>query len=762
MDDRLSTLRPPTRDRCQPFLFICLLFLGLTAAACAQGQSSLSENKALTGRPPADQSLDGPGPRAALSDPFASPNQESGIRVDQDRKKTVLSIPVSAETRVSPSYDHPLLRLSFSPSIPRVSLPGKETGSLLAGIEPFPGDEKEQGIAGLDINVKKKVRFLVTRPSQDLINLLLVPVAKKAPTISRQERIDAKEQESAGLTDIRFNKDEQENQLITLTTSRPVQYKILPSTENNIKILFPGLNIPPEFEKLYRLHTFRTQVESVLLHSGPRGGLLLLKNHSRSPVHIKRNDNSLTLLIASKDGQGQDLPQPARPGRAGPAEAEKPPAAAGNKNMRDLLPESRAAPAEDAEAAAEYSGEPISIDLQGAEVEHVLRLLATVGGYNLVLDQQVQGRISLKLDHVPWDQALDIVLKQMGLEKSLQGNVLRILTREQFNQEQQQRLERIQARKEAEESREQLAPLLTRYIQINYSTASQLEPQLQPFLSERGTLSPDARSNQLIIRDTAAAIQTVKNMVDQLDRPEQQVLIEARLVFVSDAFQRSMGIKWGGGVERTTGSHQFGFFGTAGEISSTPQTQNSGFAVNLPNEGPTTLGIGGFLSKLTGSDLYTLDAQLELGESQNQVQTISSPRVVTLNNVRAEMTQGTRIATQAESESGGTTTEYVDATLKLSVLPQITPDRKIILDLDISDDNPAGDDIETRSAQTKLMVDNEETIVIGGVQQLTERKDRGKIPGAGNIPLLGWLFKNKNIQNDKRELLIFIHPTILD
>ncbi|MFW6055614.1 MAG: type IV pilus secretin PilQ [Thermodesulfobacteriota bacterium] len=759
MDDRLSTLRPATRDRYQPLLFFCLLFLALSAAACAPGQSFLSENKALPGRTETDQSLDAPGPRPALSDSLATLDRESGIRVDQDRKKTVLSIPVLADTRVSPSYDHPLLRLGFSPSIPRVSLPVTQAGSLLAGIEPVPGDEKEEAIAGLDIRVEEKIRFLVTRPSKDLIKLILVPAAKKAPTVSRQDRIGAKDRESAGLTDIRFNKDEQENQLITLTTSKPVQYRILSSTGNNIKILFPGLGIPPEFEKLYRLHTFRTEVESARLYSGPRGGLLLLRNHSRSPVHIKRNGNRLTLQIASKDGQGEDL-QSTRPGRTGPAEAEQPTAVAGKGDKQDLIPESRAAPAEDAKD--KYSGDPISIDLQSAEVEHVLRLLATVGGYNLVLDQQVQGRISLKLDHVPWDQALDIVLEQMGLEKSLQGNVLRILTREQFNQEQQQRLEKIQARKEAEESREQLAPLLTRYIQINYTTASQLEPHLQPFLSERGTLSPDARSNQIIIRDTAAAIQTVKNLVDQLDRPERQVLIEARLVFVSDAFQRSMGIKWGGGIERTTGSHQFGFFGTAGEISTDPQTQNSGFAVNLPNQGPTTLGIGGFLSKLTGSDLYTLDAQLQLGESQNQVQTISSPRVVTLNNVRAEMTQGTRIATQAESESGGTTTEFVDATLKLSVLPQITPDRKIILDLDISDDNPAGDDIETRSARTKLMVDNEETIVIGGVQQLTEREDGSKVPGAGNIPLLGWLFKNKNIQNDKRELLIFIHPTILD
>ncbi len=175
----------------------------------------------------------------------------------------------------------------------------------------------------------------------------------------------------------------------------------------------------------------------------------------------------------------------------------------------------------------------------------------------------------------------------------------------------------------------------------------------------------------------------------------------------------------------------------------------------------STLGLGYYISKLTGTNLYSLDAQLQLGEEKNLTKIISSPRLVTLNNQRAEIVQGTKIATPTESESGGTTIEYQDAFLKLSVLPQITPDNKLILDLDISDDAPSGDDISTRSARTRLIVNDGETLVIGGVNKTTERFGSNRVPGAHQVPLLGWLFKNKDNQDNKEELLIFIRPKVL-
>ena len=268
-------------------------------------------------------------------------------------------------------------------------------------------------------------------------------------------------------------------------------------------------------------------------------------------------------------------------------------------------------------------------------------------------------------------------------------------------------------------------------------------------------------------REFGKGAEDYKILKGKLDRAERQVLIEARLISATDQFQRSLGIKWGGGYtyrsEYRGEDYEQGFYGTTGSTTADSATEPSGFAVNLPSSGPTTLGLGGFISKLTGSDIYTLDAQITLGESQGIAKTISSPKVVTLNNQQAEMVQGIKLATKTESESGGTTTEYTDATLKLSVKPQITPDNKLILDLDISDDSPVpgGEDIETRSTKTKLVVNNQQTIVIGGVQQLTESNSQDKVPGAAEIPGLGWLFKNKSTRTEKRELLIFIHPKIL-
>ncbi|MFW6326329.1 MAG: type IV pilus secretin PilQ, partial [Desulfovermiculus sp.] len=335
------------------------------------------------------------------------------------------------------------------------------------------------------------------------------------------------------------------------------------------------------------------------------------------------------------------------------------------------------------------------------------------------------------------------------------GNILRIAPTDSLQKEQEQRIKSRKMASEARQSEEDAAPLHTEYIQINYTKAQELQSNLEQFLSERGQISHDAKTNQLIISDTDRVIEKVRNVVRKLDRAERQVLIEARLVYATDEFQRSMGIKWGGSYSYENDDSAFVLEGT----------QGNSYAINTPSpEGSTTtLGLGTFFSKLSGNSLYTLDAQLELGESQDQLKTISSPRVVTLNNQLAEITQGTKIATKDESESGGTTTEYVDATLKLSVTPQITPDNKLILELDISDDSPTAEseDIETRSVQTRLFVDNDQTVVIGGVQQVNQTQQQDRVPGLSRVPLLGWLFKNKYNLEDKRELLIFIRPHIL-
>jgi type IV pilus assembly protein PilQ len=391
------------------------------------------------------------------------------------------------------------------------------------------------------------------------------------------------------------------------------------------------------------------------------------------------------------------------------------------------------------------------LDLQEAKVEHVLRLLSEIAGYNLILDEGVSGTVSLKLVDIPWDQALDLILLQKNLGMVKQGNLLRIATLEQLRRENEELQRAREAEARAKESLENVLPTRTEFIQINYSTAAEFESKVRELLSPRGKISADSRTNTLIVTDIDPVLQKVQSYIAKLDRPERQVLIEARLVYATDDFQRDIGIKWGATMqdESARDDEQYEWDASA-----------SGF--NAPF-GSTGLGLAGNIGKILGKDLWSLDASLRLGETKNLVKTVSSPRIVTLNNNRAEIKQGIKLATNAESESGGTTTEYTDAVLKISVQPQITPDNKLILDVEISDDSPTatGRDIETKSARTKMIVGDRETIVIGGVLKASDRSATEKIPGLGDVPVLGRLFRQDETASSKQELLIFLHPRIL-
>ncbi len=751
MDDPKYKGKSLHRDILQALGYLILLFV-ITSLSCCTGAEALRKGGESRVKAPENLTASPESPADASHQGSSGLQPElSAVVLERDAGRIVVNIPVMESTRVNPEYKHPMFSLDFFPAIPQCTLPETDMYPLLERLQAVPALDSEGRWDSLRFAVNTKIRFLVSRPRPTQVRLFLEPAPPEGTSTGAGSSQSEADRKDVLLEDIFFSKDREKNQLITLQTTAPGDYKLLSSAGTQIKLLFPNLEIPAEFVKLFNLQEFETSVKSALLQNSPQGGVLELKTRTRSPIHIERSQNKLRLRIANRSAEKGNTPEKDQSEKSVQALRSGP------------IPEQNQAPdlagpaePQTAETGKHYTGQPISIDLQDAQVEHILRLIEAVAGYSFVLGQDVSGRMSLHLQNVPWDQALDIVLKELNLKKEVQqGNILRIMSYAKYNQEQeqeikesQQRAQKILAQRDKQESKEESAPLMTRYIQVNYTTADELEPQLQSFLTERGKLNSDARTNQLIVHDTATSIKTVQNVVNRLDRPERQVLIEARLVYITDEFQRSMGINWGGSVTNSGGT----------------STGSGDLAINLPSAGAATLDIGGLISKVSGSDLFTLDAQLQLGESQNQVQTISSPRVLTLNNFRADMTQGTKIATQAESESGGTTTEYVEAVLDLSVLPQITPDNKIILDLEISDDSPteAGDDIETRSATTKLIVDNEETVVIGGVQQLQESGGSDRVPGVSKIPLVGWLFKNKDIQKTKRELLIFIHPKIID
>ncbi len=742
--------------RLSPAPWITLILLSLALAGCTAARSTSSSQVEPEASTAKQETLS-----ESPSGSAANATERSYLDISSQNGRTSLLIYLPADTEVDPQYSSARLQLDFNPAVPPFEPVSTAAHPLIKKLTPKVGSDSDN-VESLELNLARDTQFLLSRQSSREVKVALIP----KPSSEKPEEEKGKTFPAQELKSVDFTQDSSGKLHILLQADEQPEYELVPSQDETLRVSFPNLAVPSSLRKIYRLHKFKTPLQSALLKQEEKGGQLIVSMEQRVPVNIARQKNSLKLSF-TPESRSKPAATSSKPSSA---KASKPEKAGGNASSAS---KSITGPGGKEELSSrtlfpgmqeDYSGRKISIDLQDAEVEHVLRLVSEVGGFNLVLDQEVSGRISLKLDKVPWDQALDLVLLQKDLGMVKQGKIVRIAPIGKLQNEQQRIIEARKAALEAEQSKQDLAPLATEYIQINYSTAAQLEPQVSKFLSDRGQISHDARTNQLIVSDTQKQIDKVKSVVRKLDRPERQVLIEARLVYATDSFQRSMGLKWGGGYRHTDEDSDRGIFGTMSGSQSPNAVDPSGFAVNLPVDGASTLGLGGFISKITGTDLFTLDAQLDIGESQGQVKTISSPRVVTLNNQRAEMVQGTMIATKAESESGGTTTEYTEATLKLSVQPQITPDDKLILDLDISDDSPApggGEDIETRSTRTKLIVQDGETIVIGGVQQVTETTDQSRVPGMSNIPLFGWLFKNRSRTQEKRELLIFIRPKII-
>jgi type IV pilus assembly protein PilQ len=683
---------------------------------------------------------------------------------EQPQGTCLLLIPAPRAVQIQAEYEHPHLRLDFSSGITKPELPQIPQSCPVQGMKFSPEDSAK--IQVLQLELKERIQFLLSRSDPEQIRLSLIPRLEQETaqrTAKAQKAKNKPPEPSLELQDLDFSLDQERQLRISLQASGPIQYQPLPQKDQKVRLFLPQLKLPQHLDKFYNLDKFQAAAQSLWLKEADAGSELRIHLKQRVPFNVDRQGNQLLLTF-------QDVISPNQTQEGQQASVQGPEEAQERSQSTGLTPEPL--PAAEAKTKlqeagldspritpglqGDYQGKPISIDLQDAEVEHVLRLIAEVGNFNLILDEEVQGRISLKLSKVPWDQALDLVLMQKDLAKVHKDNIMRITTAEKLEKEQQRIIQARKSALEARKSQQDIAPLQTEYIQINYAKAAQLEPQVSNFLSDRGKVSVDSRTNQLIVSDTAKKLEQIQGVIQKLDRPERQVLIEARLVYATDTFRRSMGIRWG---------WTYSARAREGDLEYGVQPDSDGYMVNLPNTGGETFGLGAFVEKISGQDMFALDARLSLGEEEGLAQTISSPRVVTLTNQSAQIEQGTRIQVNRLDEAGNTITEYVDAMLKLQVTPQITPDNKIVLDLEIQDETPApgeSDDIETKSTQTKLMVDNGQTIVLGGVQQITDETVRSRVPGLASLPLLGNMFRNRRQEQRKNELLIFIQPRILE
>jgi type IV pilus assembly protein PilQ len=430
----------------------------------------------------------------------------------------------------------------------------------------------------------------------------------------------------------------------------------------------------------------------------------------------------------------------------------------------------------------EYSGERLTLNFQDIETRAVLQLLADISGRNIVVSDTVQGNVTLRLQSVPWDQALDIVLATKGLDMRENGNVIIVAPSEEIAARE---LADLESKREIKE----LEPLSSEFLQVNYAKASDLADLIQgdganSLLSERGSVGIDDRTNTLLLQDTSDRISNIRRLVVTLDIPVKQVLIEARIVVVNDDFSRELGVRWGATVVKDNSSD--GLISISGSAEGNDTIVQSGidninttgqpfpitvpglddrFNVNLPVPNPA----GQLAVAILGDD-YLVDLELSALQAEGRGEVISSPRVITANQKEAEIKQGVEIPYQESASSGATTTQFKEAVLSLTVTPQITPDDRIIMDLLVTKDS-VGEvvasttgfvpSIDTRSVQTQVLVNNGQTVVLGGIYETEQGESYTKVPYLGDIPFIGNLFKSTRIISNKSELLIFVTPKIL-
>lgn len=554
---------------------------------------------------------------------------------------------------------------------------------------------------------------------------------------------------------------------VIITTSGAVPHEVVEG-KDSVTLVFPGASTDKGLLREMDARKFDIPIRRVVPAAGKKGIEVAVAFAPGSLYSVKENDNAVVVSFPKAAGAEKGAVVAELRGRKAssmPAYAEKEMEPAGSAPMWGFV-------THEVESHKKYVGQRISLDFKDADLANVFRILAEVSNLNIITTDDVKGRVSVRLINVPWDQALDIVLKSKALGATHEGNILRIAPLSSLRAEDKARLD---SKKEVEKLKASLEGVIET-IPVNYSKASDLKGKVTDLLSEGGKIQVDDRTNVIIIRDLRKNVEDVKALVAKLDSATPQVLIEARIVEVDTSFTRELGVQWGGSY-KSEGSTQFGATGiqdTSGAFipgqtltnskDFTASTVPPNYAVNLP--AAVGLGSGGGIAFGILSDSVRLDLSLSALEASGKGKVVSSPRVVTIDNKEAMIEQGTQIPYSTVSASG-TNVQFVDATLSLKVTPHITPEGSVIMKLEAKNDSPGETGasgqpaINKKKATTEVLVRDGETAVIGGILQVTRKEDQQAVPWLSKIPILGFFFKHDTTQSSNRELLIFVTPKIL-
>ncbi|HML96038.1 MAG TPA: type IV pilus secretin PilQ [Thermodesulfobacteriota bacterium] len=543
--------------------------------------------------------------------------------------------------------------------------------------------------------------------------------------------------------------------IVTIGTASPIQYERLADEDKKVSLKLSNVILADKFQVSRDVSDFDSPINFISSFRDPIKPsdiiVVIELKESRVPVNVSQSGNRLVLNFGES-----------RAVRA--ASEQQVDVSVHPEDLYAFDFRLTSMPG----AVKTYKGQLVSFDFKDADIRDVLRIISDISGLNMIIASNVAGTVTLKLTNVPWDQALDVILEDAGLGAFLDGNVLRIAP-----------LATLQARQRAVrktvETNEELEPLITRQVFVNYATAAELIPLVDPLLSDRGELRVDTRTNSILINDTAVRAGQIESLVEDLDTRTPQVLIESRIVQATLNFTRELGIQWGFDYRASaaTGNPTGATFPSSVEVGGTTVgspfgTTGDNFIIDLPAAaGPGSGGVMGIvLGSLTGA--FDLDLRLSALEQRGDGRILSSPKVLTLENTPARIEQGVSIPFLSVS-AAGTQTQFVDATLSLSVTPQVTNDNRILMEIVVTDNSPdpaltgAGGQpsIRRNEATTQVLASDGETIVIGGI--FTRRMDETNngLPWFSRLPLLGWLFQNNRTNDERRELIVFITPRII-
>jgi type IV pilus assembly protein PilQ len=536
------------------------------------------------------------------------------------------------------------------------------------------------------------------------------------------------------ITDLAFQRSPDGEGLLILSLTNPEVDASIYSEGGDMMLEFLATNVRESLIRRFDVTDFATPVQAIDVSTTERG------------TRLKLSADGLYDYLAYQTGSQYILAV----------------AALSEEEKRDRLNE------------FDYVGDRISLNFQDIEVRAVLQLIADFTELNLVASDSVTGNITLRLQNVPWDQALDLVLKTRGLDSRQVGNVLMVAPAQEIAERERQEIE-------ANKQLAELAPLQSEFIRIRYAKAIDVIGLFEAgseeggsLISERGSVVVDEHTNSIVVTDTAAKLSEIRDLIEKVDIPIRQVMIEARIVIASSNIDEQLGIRWGGGYLNVNGDKFTSVAGDTARVTSLNNQLIGGGQVTAPSAPFVDLGVAegtsGFAVGFTSTDLF-LTAELSALEASGEGEVVSQPKVITGDKQKASIKSGTEIPYQEGAASGATTTAFKEAVLKLDVTPNITPDDRVLLDLVVNQDSvgalvPSGNGgliptIDTTELTTQVLVGNGETVVLGGVFKNEELVKVEKVPVLGDIPYLGKLFKSTANTQQKTETLIFITPRIL-